>query len=736
MSTFSGLELGKKSLLSHQYALNVTGHNLSNLNTEGYTRQRAVLTSDIPLSNSGSPGQIGTGVTVKAVERIRNTFVDLQYRQENSKLGEWEQMSNILGQAEKIFLEPSDTGINGLLTNFWNSWQMLSSNPENDGARTTLIEEAVTLTTAVNFTYNKLVDLSKQVNTLVGEKVDSINEIAHQIADLNDIIVDAEAGGENANDLKDKRDLLMDELSLIVDIHSIEDTSGSVTVYIGGKTILAGDVVNEVGVKSNPLNNGYSDVIWSDTGFSVDYANGELQGLMTVRDQSLPEFMDGLNSMAIALIDRVNEVHQAGFGLDGTGGINFFEAFDTDSTLATKTSSSEVVSGPGALVTANTLNSAGFSGAPITYGDILINGQKFNISATTTVDEFMRQVNQNQSANVTIVYNEIADKFTITNNSDGAAGKINIYDISSTGIFDRMNVDISRVTFGTGDIYKITGDPLASGEYGITSLTVPINGDPLISDNENMERNPVTPAAGMFMINGVEVRYDADIDTLPDIVERINDSDCGVVADIDSRNRLVLRATEEYDYKIETVNDVRGDLLQKLGLVDTYDTPRNIIGDTLCMPKDNAAQWISVNTEIQDNIRLVAADAGSMLDSEDREQPDVPRVYEANGPGDGSNALGIAQLANQVTMNGNLATFNDYFDSMIGSLGSRSREAQRMTANETLLKAQFKSKREEISGISIDEEMSNMIRFQHGYNSAAKFIRTVDECLEQLMSLT
>ncbi|MCJ7508691.1 MAG: flagellar hook-associated protein FlgK, partial [candidate division Zixibacteria bacterium] len=321
----SGFEIGKRALLSQQFGLNVTGHNIANVNTPGFSRQRAIMNTTYPqLSIKGA---LGTGVDVTKVSRYRDIFYDSQYRQENQNLGQWSALQRTFEQLETVFNEPSDQGLSTLMDNFWNAWQDLSTNPESQAARSTLKEKSLVLVNAFHQQYKLLKDLEQNINDDITQKVVEVNNYADQIASLNRQIAYAELGGGEANDLRDRRDLLVDELSNIVDVNTVEQSTGSVTVYVGAMALVERDTVNRLSAdKSYEEGVMRSKVVWSGNSTTVTFNNGELAGLCQIRDELIPEYVDALNQMAETLVSGVNTVHQQGYALDGTTtGIDFFD---------------------------------------------------------------------------------------------------------------------------------------------------------------------------------------------------------------------------------------------------------------------------------------------------------------------------------------------------------------------------------------------------------------------------
>jgi len=384
-STFFGLEIAMRSLRAHQRALDVTGHNVANANTPGYTRQRAVLatTEPFPMPAYNRPlttGQLGTGVTVESILRVRDAFLDTQIRKESLSLGEWEAVEGALQQMEVIFNEPSDAGLSKVMGEFWGAWQELSKNPESLVARASLREQSVTLADAIKHIYVQLDELRSNLDGNVEIKVDQINTIARQIRDMNEQIIKIESTGDNANDLRDKRDLLLDELSKIINSTAVESDKGGVVVYIHGKPLVSDTDITELTTQVNPLNDGLLDVVWSDDLSLVQIEKGNLKGILNARDSYIPHYMNELDSLTSTLITEVNNLHNAGFALDGaTTGLDFFTgtgAADisvnpvfSDLTLIAASQGGEAGDGLNALLIGQIKDALTMSGNTATFGD-------------------------------------------------------------------------------------------------------------------------------------------------------------------------------------------------------------------------------------------------------------------------------------------------------------------------------------------------------------------------------
>ncbi|MBK1812942.1 flagellar hook-associated protein FlgK [Clostridium sp. YIM B02505] len=211
---FSTFNIAKSGMSVQQKSIDVTSHNIANANTAGYSRQRAIIETTRPQSLGGmEAGQLGTGAQVSTVERIRDTFLDYQVRNETSISGQYSTRESFLSQIEDVFTEPSDTGISSLMGKFFDSWQQLSKQPQSSNARTVVVQQTLALTDALNHTYTQLKDLKNNAQSLIKNTVTDMNSTLNQIGQLNKEIISVKNAGDTPNDLMDKRDLLIDQLS-------------------------------------------------------------------------------------------------------------------------------------------------------------------------------------------------------------------------------------------------------------------------------------------------------------------------------------------------------------------------------------------------------------------------------------------------------------------------------------------------------------------------------------------
>ena len=334
------LNVATRSLLTQQKAIDVTGQNIANVNTPGYSRQRVVMEPSTPINFE--PGQMGTGVKAAEIQRIYDSFIGGQISGENSKLGQWEATESGLSRIELIFNESSGSGLEEAMGQFWAAWQDLASNPSGYPERTALLTRSQTLARTFNTMSANLEQIQRDYDQTIVGTVDEINGISRQIVDLNEKISQVEIAGQNSNDYRDQRDQLLKELSKLIDINTYENDQGQVTVMTaGGNPLVQSPYAYELSTTTNA--EGFQDVVWMNrSGATIDITDsiesGELKGWLDVRDGFAQDYMDRLDELASTMIAEVNAIHQAGFGMtidSATGAPATGQPFFAGTTAAT-----------------------------------------------------------------------------------------------------------------------------------------------------------------------------------------------------------------------------------------------------------------------------------------------------------------------------------------------------------------------------------------------------------------
>ncbi len=336
---FQAMEIGKRALLSHQYSLQTTGHNIANVNTPGYTRQRIIISPSFPSSTAHGP--IGTGIQVDDIRQVRDLFLGEQYRDAQKSYGQWTYKEKTLTQIESLFNEPNENALGDQMNQFWDSWSELATEPGSITARNNVTTQANLLVNSFNQLAQKLESQRVAVNRDLDTMTAGINQYTDEIARLNEMIVSSEVGGASANDLRDARDLLIDELSNIIDVRTVDKPNGANIVHMGTMLLVDGVDSMRIGTKTeNVGGQATASVIWEGTSMELTNLNGQLKGLVDSRDSLIPGYISDLDELARAIVSEVNTLHSSGYGLDGTTGVNFFDP--TGTTAATMSLSVEI----------------------------------------------------------------------------------------------------------------------------------------------------------------------------------------------------------------------------------------------------------------------------------------------------------------------------------------------------------------------------------------------------------
>ncbi len=320
---FSALDIGRAGLLAAQVQLDTTGHNIANVNKKGYSRQRVELTTRMP--NYKPFGAIGRGPAIDTITRLRDVFVDTMYRNQVPGLGSAERQATYFSQIEDIFQEPSDSGFSSRIESFFDSLNDFSNNVEELSGRVSTLAEAASLAASFNDMDRRLEALRTNANEEVRNMVEEVNSLTKQIAALNETIRNSEIGGRPANDLRDDRDVLIDELSKMVKITAHERDDGTVDVLLGGAELVYGikrrELMAVVDSSLDPERPDLLQVRFKDNNQAALITDGELYGVQKIRDVELPTVMDRMDRIAATLIESINRIHAQGNGLE-----NFSEA--------------------------------------------------------------------------------------------------------------------------------------------------------------------------------------------------------------------------------------------------------------------------------------------------------------------------------------------------------------------------------------------------------------------------
>jgi flagellar hook-associated protein 1 FlgK len=422
MSTaFQSLDIARRALWASQLGMDITSHNISNVNTKGFSRQRIHTSAAAPFNLP--EGQLGLGVRVDTIIRIRNVFLDQQYRDSNDKLGYASSKENIYRQVEIILQEPNENSIGSLMNDFFLEFSRLASDPENMAIRYTLRQKANALVESFQAKNNQLKTLRDSIKNETQSVLTQINEITKQLAVLNKQIVSAEAGKGKANDLRDKRDKLLDQLSEYLKLNVSEGKQGQIIASAEGINLVTADKSYTLSTQTTTNSGNTILSVINDLGKENVFKYGKLGSLLEMANRHIPDLEAKLNTLVYKISEHVNNIHAAGQTLP-TGNppsvkknINFFvgtsaEEFNLSSEVLEDVSNiaasanGKPGNGDAALSIANIRKSKILNGGRDTFEDYysgIIQGISFdmtNASNTRSTQELLINQVENQRQSV------------------------------------------------------------------------------------------------------------------------------------------------------------------------------------------------------------------------------------------------------------------------------------------------------------------------------------------------
>jgi flagellar hook-associated protein 1 FlgK len=367
--TFSGLNTARTALWAQQRAMDVTGQNIANMNTDGYSRQRVDMQS---LGGTAVPAlyatsnNVGEGVSADKVTRIRDAFLEGRAQLEHASTASMTVADDTLSQIEQAFREPGDTGIQAQLSGMWAAWGDVHNNSTDPGARSEVLQRTETLVAGIRTTRANLDDQWDADYEGLGTLVDDVNATASSIAELNQAIRRATQANLPTNELADKRDSLVLKLSDQIGATSSPAEDGAITVSVGGATLVQGDTTLELVVQgSNDPDDVATDPprVVTSPGNTAIRAGGTAEGRLTAMTVTVPKYRNAVDSLTRDLATQLNAAHATGYDLDGNAGGNILDDGAGDPSKITAKNLTLAVS-DGRKLAAATLSPTAAGGSP------------------------------------------------------------------------------------------------------------------------------------------------------------------------------------------------------------------------------------------------------------------------------------------------------------------------------------------------------------------------------------
>ncbi len=317
--TFHGINLASNALRAFQYGMDITGHNLSNVNTRGYTRQSIEFGANQPTTFwNGKQFALGQGASISSINRVRDQFLDARMLGAQGEMGRYESLASSIQQVEATFNEPGPNGIGAALDKFFNAFSGLASNPNAAGVRLEAQQAGQTLANRIRGTFQSLQEQQAVNKTQILQTIQEIDQLSNTIAAMNEEIRGFSASGGVPNDLMDQRDAAVESLGRLVNINTSPSSTGEVIVHFGGYPL-----VDSGGAHAIPSTFDETTFKLNDGTYDYPVRSGKLYGLFELSNK-VTEYQTSLNTLANTLRTEVNTIHRSGLNPNGTTDIAFF----------------------------------------------------------------------------------------------------------------------------------------------------------------------------------------------------------------------------------------------------------------------------------------------------------------------------------------------------------------------------------------------------------------------------
>jgi flagellar hook-associated protein 1 FlgK len=629
-------------LQAFQRSIATAGHNISNANTEGYSRQRVELGTR-PPSFTGQ-GFIGTGVQIESVSRLFDQFTVDRLRDTTSTSAQYDTLFQYSSRISNL-LGDSDAGLSAGLESFFNTVQDMADNPSAIPPRQLLLTEAESLTGRIQNLSQQLDSMRSEINGGLDTLVNEINSLSTAIADTNRNILDAtsQGAGQTPNDLLDKRDMLINELSELVSVRTFEQDDGSVNVFVGsGQSLVTGFLASPLQTTQNGFDARRSEISIINGGVAVEITNnltgGRLGALLDFRDQTLNTAENALGRIAVTFSTEFNRQQNLGMDLDGDMGVDMFS-----------------VSQPS---TAAHLNNTGTATVVATFDTA-------NIQDLTTSDYILA--------------------------------------------FDGATWNLSRAS--DGQPVAMSGAGTVASPFNAEGLDFVVSGVPAAGD-----RFEIKPARDASSSLNLLISDPGDIAAAAPVT----------LGEATNANGLPTNSGDGL-FRLQAIDGTFIPLVA--GITFTYDAGAqqfNYAGD--------AAGSFAYDPATDGGTTFTVAGISFSVTGTPANGDSFTAAANTNGSGDNYNALLLAGLQSAKTMENGESSFQGAYGQLISDLGARTRSAEITSQAQAALKSQAQESRDALSGVNLDEEAADLIRFQQAYSALAQVISVAESTFQTLLA--
>ena len=767
------LGTGVSALQAFQRSLATTSHNIANVNTDGYSRQRVGLSERQP-EFSGA-GFIGQGVNATGVTRIYDQFLVDQVVSNTSTTGQFDVFFGLASQLDNL-LADEDSGLSARLQDFFNATQDVANEPASIPARTVLLGEAESLTDRFTFYEQRLSDLRGQVNADISNDITVINGLAQAIADINLNISrsgsasSTGADGKQPNDLLDQRDQVVLELSKHVAVSTLEQGDGSLSVFIGsGQPLVVGTTVQSLAVGNNAFDPSAVNIVLQSGNVQIDVTSqivgGSLGGSLDYFSRMLDPAERELGRIAIGLTDAFNQQHRLGMDLDSVLGDNFFTALNTGGFTPTVFSSS------------NNTGSAIVTASYATVADLTVSDYDLRYNGGTSYT--LTRLSDSQTFAVTNTPGHASltnDGFTLSIGAGATAGDVFRIQPTANGSGDigiaitdprkiaaavpvRTEASLQNTGVAVIDSGAVTDRTTFVSDTYTIRMADNANATAGLAANEVVDGGNDNVLQYQLSINGVQVYTQAegagnilaDLTALRDAINAgTNVANTGVRAYVDAVNSRLYLVNEPATALPVTVSET----LTGTGTIDAGDIMTGYFGTALAGDgtATSASATITFDNAANDYIVI---DSGSNVETSGAYTSGNNITFNGiqtsitgaaglgdvftlrsnnNGVSDNRNMLALSGVQSQQVLVGGTTTLIESFGQLISSIGTTTRQSEITLDAQTVLLNQSIAARSSVSGVNLDEEAANLILFQQAYQAAARVISVADDLFQTLIN--
>jgi len=738
---FDGMRISTSGINTYRLLEEVIGQNIANASNENYSRQQVRLNS----LGSTFDGQyfFGQGVGATEIVRVRDELLDEQLRSSTSYAAAQTYKLDWLKNIESIFNEPSDWGINSALTNFWESFSELATDPQSLATRSDVVTRTGNLADILNSTDGKLEQLTQDLDQELLSEIGNINALTDEIARLNADIFEIEAGKEaQANDLRDARDAALDKLSESVKISYNEASNGMVNVSIGSHPAVSGDVAERLVAKSDPIDASRLLVMWEHGERLGDVKEGNLSAILELRDTTIAHYRDQINTLATTMIEQINAIYSNGAGLQphtlmesnlgyealgvssATKALNLVDAGETGEMHVTFYDEQD--------------NAVRMAGIVIDEGDSLqdialkLNGIA-GLSASLLTDDA-------NDGRLSITLDSFSGdnvmgeaSFTLTNDREGfdTSGVLDMLGFSST---DKSTNDSATLpVLSSRDLTELQTTLGESTIAGVRSHALNLSGTFTINAFETGSETP--PKTDGHMVQQLAIEVESS-DTIDDIMAKVNalSAKHGIAMSFNGgTNKLEFTSTARTDAEGNLLLAGGTDTL-RLGFANAYRYPL-VNNDAPPARYNGHGDSTNLLAKLQFNTLFQGSSASDIaLDSKITGPSQIHAGYTVNA-GDNQLALDIVELQHALITGDGQFTIGEQYTNTIADIGTAILRTDNLASNESTMLEGYRTERSSISGVNLDEELANMIMYQRAYEANARMFSTFSKMAEELLQI-